>query len=92
MRYTVPTITPAKSYITEFQGIDVAIGFDSKESIKQYLGDKSGLLAYDIVLIDTDNIESIKNYEMISDYKNLFVTRLWYLFAKKRIRTSRGNE
>ena len=37
-KYVVPVINPTKSYITEFDGIDVAIGFKNIEELKQYLG------------------------------------------------------
>ena len=35
-RYTVPCITPSKYYITTYEDIDVAIGFDDLEQIKNY--------------------------------------------------------
>ena len=34
-KYVVPVINPTKSYITEFEGIDIAIGYDSFNSLKQ---------------------------------------------------------
>lgn len=37
-KYIVPTITPTKTYITEFEGIDVAVGFENLNSVKEYLG------------------------------------------------------
>ena len=37
-RYTVPSIFPTKSYVTEFEGIDFAVGFDSFEHMINYLG------------------------------------------------------
>ena len=37
-KYIVPNINPSKSYVTEFEQIDVAVGFESFENIKQYLG------------------------------------------------------
>ena len=55
-KYVVPAINPTKSYITEFEGIDVAIGFDSIENIKQYLGiEKQEDFEYDIMLVYTDD-------------------------------------
>lgn len=62
-KYVVPVINPTKSYITEFEGIDVAVGFDTEEEIKQYLGlDKEDKMEYDFMLIDTDNVEGIMNF------------------------------
>ena len=37
-RYIVPAIDPTVSYITSFEDIDVAVGFDSLERIKDYTG------------------------------------------------------
>ena len=36
-KYIVPVIKPSKSYVTEFEGIDIAVGFETFEEIKQYL-------------------------------------------------------
>lgn len=36
-RYIVPCIAPSKCYITEYEKIDVAVGFSSLEEIKKYL-------------------------------------------------------
>lgn len=35
-RYTVPCITPSRSYITTYEDIDIAIGFDNLHEIKNY--------------------------------------------------------
>ncbi len=37
-RYVVPAINPTVSYITSFEDIDVAIGFNSTEQIEDYMG------------------------------------------------------
>ena len=37
-KYIVPVIKPTKAYVTEFEEIDVAVGFDTLEEIKEYLG------------------------------------------------------
>ena len=54
-RYTVPSISPSKCYVTEFEGMDVAIGFNKIENIEDYLG--TAQLQYDIILIDIDTHE-----------------------------------
>lgn len=36
-RYIVPCIAPSKCYITEYEKIDVAVGFNSLDDIKKYL-------------------------------------------------------
>jgi len=37
-KYIVPVINPTKSYVTEFEGIDVSVGFSNYEEIKKFLG------------------------------------------------------
>ena len=71
-RYTVPSISPSKYYITEFEGIDVAIGFNNMESIADYLGVSD--LQYDFALIDIDSHENLERFNMESADKNYFVT------------------
>jgi hypothetical protein len=34
-KYIVPVIRPSKSYVTEFEGIDIAVGFKDIEEIGQ---------------------------------------------------------
>ena len=36
-RYTVPCITPSVYYITTYEDIDVAVGFENMERLKQYI-------------------------------------------------------
>ena len=71
-RYIVPSIAPSKSYVTEFEKIDVAIGFDDLNDIKNYLANDN--LEYDFVLIDIDDNKHFQKMEMEKAYKNYFVT------------------
>lgn len=34
-RYIIPSITPTKFYVTEYEGIDVAVGFESLEEVSR---------------------------------------------------------
>ena len=38
-RYIIPCIAPTKSYVTEYEGIDVAVGFEDLDSLNGYMGD-----------------------------------------------------
>ena len=38
IKYIIPTINPTKSYITSFENIDFAVGFDDWNEIEKYLG------------------------------------------------------
>lgn len=83
-RYIVPAINPTKSYITEFEKIDVAIGFNSFSEITQYLGySENEELEYDIALIDVDNVEAFNSFRIQSCVKNYFVTS-FDLYSLKR--------
>ena len=46
-KYVVPAIDPTISYITSFEDIDVAIGFNDLDEIKRYTGTSTDL-PYDV--------------------------------------------
>lgn len=74
-RYVVPVINPTKMYVTEYEEIDIAVGFSNIEDIKRYLGySEEQELDYDIVLIDTDSIEGFNIFKLEESFKNYFVT------------------
>ena len=74
-RYIVPTINPTKTYITSFCDIDVAIGFESYEEIKKYLGETDVLnVRYDYALVNVDNGNVFGNFNNVETIKNYFVT------------------
>ena len=83
-KYIVPTIKPAKTYITEFEGIDIAIGFESIHNIKQYLAlPAMAELEYDFALIDVDTIEGVNNFEVDKSEQVYFVTSFDMYSIKK---------
>lgn len=83
-RYIVPVINPTKAYVTEFEGIDVSVGFQNYEEIKRYLGIQEGKeLEYDIALVDIDNAQNFEKFEMKWSYRNYFVTS-FDLYSLKR--------
>lgn len=83
-KYVVPAINPTVSYITSFEDIDVAIGFNNIEEIKKYAG-TTGDLTYDIVLVDSDTIERIEEFELNKADKNYFVTSFDIYSLKKGV-------
>lgn len=72
-RYVVPSIDPTISYITSFEDIDVAVGFENIISIQRYMGITTDL-PYDIILVDCDTAEKIKGFELERANRNYFVT------------------
>ena len=74
-RYIVPVINPTKSYVTEYEEIDIAVGFKDESEIKKYLGIlENNDLQYDFILIDVDNNEAMKNFNISEVQKKYFVT------------------
>ena len=69
-RYVIPKIGLTKSYITEFEDFDVAVGFDSLKKMESFADN----LNYDIALVDIDTPEAVANFEVENNYKNCFVT------------------
>ena len=82
-KYVVPTINPTTSYITNFEEIDVAVGFRNEEQIKEYLGLTTENLPYDILLVDADDYSKIKEFKLEKAEKNYFVTSFDLYSLKK---------
>ena len=74
-KYVVPAINPTKSYITTYEDIDVAVGFENIVNLKQYLGlQEDEKMEYDYFLIDTDSFNGLSTWNLQSADKNYFVT------------------
>ena len=82
--YIVPVIKPTKAYVTDFDGIDVAVGFEELDEIKDYLGiQKDKDLPYDIAIFDIDSYDELEKLEVSNEDKNYFVTG-FDLYSLKR--------
>ena len=74
-RYVIPVINPSRTYVTEYEEIDIAVGFKDVDDIKSYLGiPEKQEMEYDYIFIDTDNSEGINNFKLEEAIKNYFVT------------------
>lgn len=73
LRYVAPVIGNGqnKTYISEYQGIDIALGFMNLNGVAGYLRQS---LSYDYILIDTDNVQTMSSYGIPRLEKNFFVT------------------
>ena len=80
-KYIVPSIDPTFSYITNYEDIDVAIGFKEIDEIQEYLASKDP--DYDYALIDIDRASTLLNFEMLNSFKNYFVTTFDLYSIKK---------
>lgn len=85
-KYVVPVINPTKSYVTTFEDIDVAVGFNNFENLKQYLGlEENEELNYDYIIIDTDKFEGVVNFGLQGADKIYFVTSFDMYSLKKGV-------
>ena len=83
-RYVVPMIKPTSIYVTEFEGIDIAGGFENYEKLINYFDvNKEDDIGYDIVLIDTSSIKALNNFRLLEADKKYFVTS-FDLYSLKR--------
>ena len=74
-KYVVPMINPTKSYLTRFEDIDIAIGFESYNEIEKYIGQtENRKIHYDIALVSVDSIDGYENFANEGTIKNYFVT------------------
>ena len=96
IKYIIPAINPTKSYITSFEDIDFAVGFQSWEEIEKYLGikfdtndeeikEKTNDEMYDYILMDIDSTEKLDSFNMEKADKNYFVTSFDLFSLKKGI-------
>ena len=85
-RYVVPVINPSRSYITEYEEIDIAVGFKDLDDIKSYLGlSENQEMEYEYIFIDTDNESGLNNFKLDEAVKNYFVTSFDAYSLKKGI-------
>ena len=90
-KYIVPVIMPTKAYVTEFEEIDVAVGFNNLNEIKEYLGiPQHAELPYDIALLDIDSYESLVSFEIKGEDTNYFVTGVDLYTLKKGLEILSG--
>ena len=73
MRYVVPNVSGGRSYtyISDYLGIDVAVGFMNLNQIMQYLGVTE--LPYDFIIVDSDNFQTTLSFG-IPEMQKIFLT------------------
>lgn len=90
-RYVVPAISPAMKYVTDYEDIDIAVGFSSINDMKNYLGiEEEQELEYDFIFIDTDNAKGFYNFSLENAQKNYFVTSFDNYSLKKGLEILSG--
>ncbi len=74
MKYLVPSISPTKSYVTDFADVDFAVGFSSINDLTEYLEIEEDDLPYDYMLLDIDHDKMVESFELENTKINYFVT------------------
>lgn len=92
-KYIVPVIHPTKTYITEFETIDVAVGFSDMDEIRGYLGLASeNEFEYDYAILDIDTYDGYMNFNAREAIKHFFVTSFDVYSLKRGIEALSGLE
>ena len=74
-KYVVPSINPTKSYITRFENIDIAIGFETYEEIERYIQQtENKKMYYDYALVNIDTVDGFEKFYNNDTIKDYFVT------------------
>ena len=75
-KFVVPSISPTKMYMTEFEKIDFAFGFNSIDEIYKYVGlnEEEHDIPYDYMLVDIDNGEKFIKFKLQLADEIYFVT------------------
>ena len=90
-KYVVPVIHPTTTYVTEFEEIDVAVGFSDMDEVRAYLGYSTiDEFPYDYCLLDVDTCEGYYNFGAQEAIKNYFVTSFDVYSLKRGIEALSG--
>ena len=90
-KYVVPVIHPTTTYVTEFEEIDVAVGFFDMDEVRAYLGYNTiDEFPYDYCLLDIDTYDGYCNFGAQEAIKNYFVTSFDVYSLKRGIEALSG--
>ena len=90
-KYTVPALTPTRKYVTTYEDIDVAIGFDDEQDLRDYmLLDENESFEYDYALVDIDTSDIFENFGMQITDLIYFVTSFDVYCLKRGIEALNG--
>lgn len=74
-RYIIPSMEASKQYITTYEKIDIAIGFENLAQIKEYkTNETKEEFNYDYVLLDIDTYKGYVYFGVKPDDKHFFIT------------------
>lgn len=74
-RYIVPFISPTQKFVSRFENIDIAVGFQSFEELDGYMeSTENAKLDYDYAFVSTDTIEGFQGFYNEDTIKAYFTT------------------
>ena len=92
-RYIIPTMKAERQYITTFDRVDIAIGFESLEQIAAYKKEEEeNELDYDYLLVDIDSFKGYHNFKIGTEDKKYFVTSFDIYCLRRRLQVFRRLE
>ena len=92
-RYIVPTMQATKQYITNFEGVDIAGGFQTIDELKKFVGVEKGQeLDYEYCLIDIDSYKGYYYFRISAEDKKYFVTSFDVYSLKRGLQVFRKLE
>lgn len=91
-RYWVPSIKPMLKYITTYEDIDIAVGFQNMEEIYEEVGQKGNEFPYDLILIDIDIQSKMQTFGAYDSDKIYFATGFDNYTLKRGLETFTGNQ
>lgn len=80
-KFLVPVINPTKSYITTYENIDFAVGFEDMKEISKYMGLEDENLQYDYVLIDIDDEKGLKGFGLEDKANNNYFVTTYDMYS-----------
>lgn len=90
-RYIVPNIQSARAYVTNFEGIDIAVGLRNFEEIKAFLGiPPTQDIGYDIALVDTSSAGGVMSFDIKTSDLIYFATSLDMYSIRRGIESLAG--
>ena len=72
-KYIVPTMTPTLKYVTTYDGIDIAIGFNNMQDLQGYLG-ITNFDEYDYIIYDIDNPDYYNSFGLQPTDEHCFLS------------------
>lgn len=86
-KYIIPSIDNSERYVTQYGEIDFAIGFESYESLVEYLNEKNiDIEKYSYVLLD------VENAQMYSKFKTAPVNKLYMYIDTNVLSVAKNDE